>query len=107
MPKDRKGAPVEEFRLTEGQRAFQGKFGKLRKLQELLQLRSLVAMREMNDVQQMWQQLEGEFQMLEPPKEPVRELQGMNFGEAEGSPSPQDQEDFVRQLPVMGNSLGE
>ena len=30
----------------------------------------------------MWQRLEGEFQTLEAPREPVRELQGMDFEEA-------------------------
>lgn len=83
MPKDERTAPVEKFRLTKEQMVFQKRMGTLRQIQELLQARSLLAAGEMKDLRELWRRLEGEFQTLEVPAEPVRELEGMEFEEPE------------------------
>lgn len=78
---DQKTAPVEKFRLTKEQMQFQKRYKNLKQIQELLQMRTLGVQREAGDLTEMWQMLEGEFQMLTPPSEPVKELQGMQFNE--------------------------
>lgn len=79
--KDIRGEAVEKYRLTPEQMAFQKKFKKLKQIQQLLEARSLGLAAQLKNEQALWQDLEGEFQTLQPPQKSLHELPGMNFPE--------------------------
>jgi len=83
---DERGTEVEGYKLTPEQMSFQKKFKMLKQIQELLKARSLGLALQMDNEQQLWENLEGEFQKLQPPKKSLHELPGMDFKEG-GKPS--------------------
>jgi len=71
-------APVEKFRLTKEQLAFQKQYKKLAGIARLLRGEMNVTMRKGQTLGQLMQELNGQMlQMLElAPKQPTRELMG-------------------------------
>ena len=84
---DERGKPVEKWKLTPEQMNFQKRFRMLKQIQELLQARSMGLAIQMENEQELWQNLEGEFKKLQPPKKSLHELDGMDFKDAEGKPN--------------------
>jgi hypothetical protein len=78
---DERGKPVEKYRLTKEQMAFQKKFKKLKQMQQLLEARSLGLAMQMENERDLWNNLQGEFQRLQPPNKSIHELPGMDFPE--------------------------
>lgn len=81
--KDRRGEPVEAFKLSEGQKKFQVRFSRLQEARRMLQARTLQNQIENRSLRDLWEMLEGEFAGLPVPKNPTRGMEGMNFPDEE------------------------
>ena len=78
---DTKGAPVENYRLTEEQVAFQKKFGTMQKIRKLLEAKTLQLKYEGDNLAEQWKIWETGLKSLDIPTEAVKDLPGMNFEE--------------------------
>ena len=78
---DKKGAKVEGYKLTPEQKGFQKRYRALQQMRLMLEAATFQEKAKFQNIQEMWKQLEGQFQMLQQntPAEPTQELSGMNF----------------------------
>lgn len=89
MPKDKRGEAVEKYKLSDQQKKFQISYTKLREISEMLEAETFRKTQELQDLRQMWQELNQQFQALPIPQSPTRELDGMDFGVEESETVPQ------------------
>ena len=89
MP-DIRRAPVEEFKITEEQKAWTGKFKQLAQVREIIEDEGFTKMAELKNLQELYRSLMESVQghMEQTPTKPVDELPGMRFenegGEGDG-----------------------
>jgi len=91
---DVRGEPVERFKLSKDQKAFQIRFGELKEVSDMLEQATLVKRMELEDLREMWMRLSQEFQALPIPQNITNELSGMNFKEGQESPGQEASPDF-------------
>jgi len=82
MP-DKKGMPVEKFRVTKEQKNFTKGVKAMQEIAKLLEFKTMSHMAEGEDIRQMWLRLEQGLRMLQPPKKQIKEFPGMNFADDE------------------------
>jgi len=85
MAKDVKGEKVESYKITPQMQAMLGQYKKLKRVEGMLRYGTEVEKRKFESLRDMWQSLQIETMKLEQgmPKEPLRELEGMDFSEGE------------------------
>lgn len=78
-----KEGKVESYKLTSEMTAMLGQYKKLKRIEGMLRYGTEVEKRKFETLQDMWQSLQMEVGKLEQgmPKEPLRELEGMDFPE--------------------------
>jgi len=81
-PQER-GKKVEKYKLTPEQLEFQRKIKALQDTQKLLELGTIKFQRDAQDLRDMWEMLNEEFENIKPPLKKVRELPEMDFGTEE------------------------
>ena len=80
---DVKGEKVEGYRITPEMKKMLGNYRKLKRVEIMLRLGTEVEKRKFESLRDMWQSLQGGIAGLAEgmPKEPLRELEGMDFPE--------------------------
>ena len=85
---DKREAEVPKHKLTKEQLDFAKRFKSLMTIKYFLDSKALLLQNQMKDLRELYTKVGIGFQGLRPPKEPMRELEGMNFkDEGEGQPS--------------------
>jgi hypothetical protein len=82
---DERGKEVENYKITPAMRSIIKEHKRLKRIETVLRLGTEIKKREFENIRDMWESLQMESQKLQErmPKEPLRELEGMDFPERE------------------------
>ncbi len=96
MADERRGT-VEDFKLTDGQKDWQGKYKQLAQIRKIIEAEGFSAMGKIKNIQELYKRLmvslEGHMQSA--PLSPIQELPGMNFGEPEERQGPTNEQSNI------------
>ena len=83
---DVRGRQVEKYKITPQMQVMLKKYGRLKRVEHLLKYETEKKKEELSSLSEAWGALQQEAAALEGgmPKEPLRELEGMNFPTHEG-----------------------
>ena len=83
MARDVKEGKVESYKLTPQMQQMLGQYKKLKRVEGMLRYGTEVEKKKFETLRDMWQSLQTETMKLEQgmPREPLRELEGMDFEE--------------------------
>lgn len=78
---DVRGEKVEKFKITPEMQTILKKYGKLKKVENLLKYETEVKKKELSTLSEAWGALQEEAAAIEQgmPREPLRELEGMDW----------------------------
>jgi len=81
MGKNVKGKQVESYKITPEMQGMLGKYRQIKRIEGMLRYGTEVAKQKFETLRDMWESLQMEAGKLEKgmPKEPLRELEGMEF----------------------------
>ena len=78
-----RGEKVESYKITPAMKQMLGKYQKIKRIEAMLRYGTAVEKRKFESLRDMWQSLQMETAKMaqEMPREPLRELEGMDFPE--------------------------
>lgn len=83
MAENVRGKKVESYKITPEMKQMLGKYQKIKRIEGMLRYGTEIEKRKFESLRDMWQSLQAEVSKLEKemPREPLRELEGMDFPE--------------------------
>ena len=81
MPKDTRGKEVEGYKISPEMQSILKRYKRLKRVEGMLKYETAVESKKFADLREMWQSLQAEAAELgaQMPREPLSELEGMEF----------------------------
>ncbi len=90
---DVRGGKVEKYKITPEMRSLLKQYAKVKRVEGMLRYETEVKKKELSSLSEAWGALQQEAAAIEQgmPREPLRELEGMDFPQGEGLSEEQSQ----------------